>query len=219
MVDRGRADALGSTITSSASPSDAPARDYLAPGTLIANRYEIVRLIDHGGMGAVYEATDRSLHHRIALKTVSTERAYDSRAHRTVQARSAARAARHRIATCAGSSTSVPSRARSVPDDGAARGRDAIGADPTRRPAAPRSGAAVVEQWWPHWGRPPCRRRPPRLQVLQCDARRGPRRRHRLRTRARHHGEGHERSTRRLHRQPGVRCARAGRRPPRQLRE
>jgi serine/threonine protein kinase len=80
MVDRSRADQLGSTITSSASPSDTPAREHLAAGTLIANRYEIIRLIDHGGMGAVYEAIDRSLHRRIALKTIRTERAYEPRA-------------------------------------------------------------------------------------------------------------------------------------------
>jgi tetratricopeptide (TPR) repeat protein/tRNA A-37 threonylcarbamoyl transferase component Bud32 len=80
MADRARADQLGSTITSSVSPSDAPARDYLASGTVIANRYEIVRLIDHGGMGAVYEANDRSLHQRIALKTIRSERAFEPRA-------------------------------------------------------------------------------------------------------------------------------------------
>jgi serine/threonine protein kinase len=40
----------------------------LAPKTLLQNRYEIVRQIGQGGMGSVYEAMDKRLHARVALK-------------------------------------------------------------------------------------------------------------------------------------------------------
>jgi serine/threonine protein kinase len=46
----------------------------LAPGTLLQNRYRIVRRIGHGGMGAVYEAQHEELDHTVALKeTLHTE--------------------------------------------------------------------------------------------------------------------------------------------------
>jgi len=40
----------------------------LAPGTLLQKRYQIVRLIGKGGMGAVYEAIDQRLNVAVALK-------------------------------------------------------------------------------------------------------------------------------------------------------
>lgn len=40
----------------------------IAENTLLQNRYLVVRLIAHGGMGAVYLARDQRLHSDIALK-------------------------------------------------------------------------------------------------------------------------------------------------------
>ncbi|HEY0379718.1 MAG TPA: serine/threonine-protein kinase [Pyrinomonadaceae bacterium] len=40
----------------------------LAPNTLLQDRYQVIRSIGHGGMGAVYLARDRRLGHTVALK-------------------------------------------------------------------------------------------------------------------------------------------------------
>ncbi len=40
----------------------------LAPNTILQNRYEVVRLVAQGGMGAVYEAVDQRLGNTVALK-------------------------------------------------------------------------------------------------------------------------------------------------------
>jgi tetratricopeptide (TPR) repeat protein len=43
------------------------------PGTMLADRYEVVQLLGEGGMGAVYKARDRELDRVVALKTIRTE--------------------------------------------------------------------------------------------------------------------------------------------------
>lgn len=45
----------------------------LEPGSLIAERYEVVRFIGRGGMGEVYDVLDRLLSERIALKRIRAE--------------------------------------------------------------------------------------------------------------------------------------------------
>jgi dienelactone hydrolase/predicted Ser/Thr protein kinase len=42
-------------------------------GQLVASRYRVVRVLDRGGMGVVYEALDEQLGRRIALKVLATE--------------------------------------------------------------------------------------------------------------------------------------------------
>ncbi|MBL8678841.1 MAG: serine/threonine protein kinase [Myxococcales bacterium] len=73
------------------------ATQQLANGTLIKDRYEVVRLLGAGGMGAVYEARDRVLDKRIALKILHREIAQDSQMNaRFVQEARAASAFKHR---------------------------------------------------------------------------------------------------------------------------
>ena len=40
----------------------------LAPNTLLQDRYLVMRLLGQGGMGAVYQATDRKFGNAVALK-------------------------------------------------------------------------------------------------------------------------------------------------------
>ena len=47
----------------------------LTPGTSIGSRYEIVRLLGQGGMGAVYQAHDRELDRQVAIKVILSDMA------------------------------------------------------------------------------------------------------------------------------------------------
>jgi hypothetical protein len=48
-----------------------PSGTVYAPGTVLAGRFELVRFIARGGMGVVYEAEDRMLRVRVALKVLT----------------------------------------------------------------------------------------------------------------------------------------------------
>jgi serine/threonine protein kinase len=67
---------------SSVVPLPAATKDatLFSPGELIAGRYEVVRFIASGGMGEVYEAVDRELAGRIAIKVMRPEMTIDPRA-------------------------------------------------------------------------------------------------------------------------------------------
>jgi serine/threonine protein kinase/tetratricopeptide (TPR) repeat protein len=55
-------------------PSErAGATPALAPGRVIANRYEILQLLGEGAMGAVFKAMDRQLERPVALKVIRPE--------------------------------------------------------------------------------------------------------------------------------------------------
>jgi tetratricopeptide (TPR) repeat protein/predicted Ser/Thr protein kinase len=47
----------------------------LSPGTSIGSRYEVVRLLGQGGMGAVYQAHDKELERQVAIKVIRADMA------------------------------------------------------------------------------------------------------------------------------------------------
>jgi len=72
-ADVGPAPAVAPTAASGSSHAPAPRHrvpPFFKPGDIVDERYRVIRLIGHGGMGDVYEVEDQTLGGRVALKTV-----------------------------------------------------------------------------------------------------------------------------------------------------
>jgi tRNA A-37 threonylcarbamoyl transferase component Bud32 len=81
------ADLTTAAITSPvAAATDGRGPATFAPGTRLAERYRIVRLLARGGMGEVYEAEDQELQSRIALKSIAASISDDAVAIRRLKA-------------------------------------------------------------------------------------------------------------------------------------
>src|SRR6266700_5743432 len=63
--------------TSTAAKTPIKITTFFAPGTLLGARYQILKLLGQGGMGAVYQARDQELDRIIALKVIRPDLAAD----------------------------------------------------------------------------------------------------------------------------------------------
>ena len=77
--------------------------EALVPGTMIAGKYRVKRLLGQGGMGAVYEGEHVEIGKRVAIKVIDTQHA----GHDELATRFRAPPARSRVTTSSRCSTSV----------------------------------------------------------------------------------------------------------------
>jgi Protein kinase domain len=85
VADAAHALAVAVTTPLAAEPA-AEWNTMFARGTLVGRRYVIQRFVARGGMGEVYEAFDRELQERVALKTVTSTLSDDARAVKRLKA-------------------------------------------------------------------------------------------------------------------------------------